>query len=71
MLRTLPELSLQIIEGIKERRHMTIGEIVNLTGANRNTVKKHLATLVGAKHLAQHGTGTAHGMAMVRVVSQR
>ncbi|WP_292167390.1 hypothetical protein [Mesorhizobium sp.] len=25
---------------------MTIGEIVNLTGANRNTVKKHVATLV-------------------------
>lgn len=57
VLGTLPELSLQIVEAIKERGCMTIGEIVNLTGANRNTVKKHLATLVEANHLTQHGTG--------------
>jgi DNA-binding IclR family transcriptional regulator len=36
----------------------TIGEIVQLTGANRNTVKKRLASLVAANHLARHGTGT-------------
>lgn len=57
VLGTLPELSLQIIDAIKERGRITIGEIVNLTGANRNTVKKHLATLVDAKHLTQYGTG--------------
>ncbi len=57
VLGTLPELSLQIVEAIKERGRMTIGEIVNLTGANPNTVKKHLATLVEANHLTQHGTG--------------
>lgn len=39
VLGTLPELSLQIVEAVKERGRMTIGEIVNLTGANRNTVK--------------------------------
>ncbi|WP_051695337.1 MULTISPECIES: helix-turn-helix domain-containing protein [Mesorhizobium] len=52
VLGTLPELSLQIVEAIKERGRMTIGEIVNLTGANRNTVKKHVATLVEINHLA-------------------
>ncbi len=57
VLGALPELSLQIIEAVKERGRVTIGEIVNLTGANRNTVKKHLAALVDAKHLTQHGTG--------------
>jgi Fic family protein len=57
VLGTLPELSLQIVEAIKERGRVTISDIVNLTGANRNTVKKHLAMLVEAKHLAQHGTG--------------
>lgn len=57
VLGTLPELSLQIVEAIKERGRMTIGEIVNLTGANRNTVEKHLATLVEASYLTQHGTG--------------
>ena len=57
VLGALPELSLQIMDAVKERGRVTIGEIVNLTGANRNTVKKHLAALVDAKHLTQHGTG--------------
>ena len=57
VLGTLPELSLQIIDAVKERGRVTIGDVVSLTGANRNTVKKHLATLVEAKHLTQHGTG--------------
>ena len=53
----LPELSLQIIEAIKDRGRITVREIVKLTGANRNTVKTHLAALVTANHIAQHGTG--------------
>ena len=57
VMGALPELSLQIIDAIKERGRITIGEIVNLTGANRNTVKKHLASLVEARHVSQHGTG--------------
>jgi Fic family protein len=57
ILGALPELSLQIIDAVKERGRITIGEIVILTGANRNTVKKHLAALVEAGHLAQQGTG--------------
>ena len=57
VLGTLPELSLKIIDAAKERNRVTIGDIVNLTGANRNTVKKHLAALVDAKHLTQNGTG--------------
>ena len=36
---------------------LTIGQVVQMTGANRNTVKKHLQSLVAAKHLAQHGKG--------------
>ena len=38
---------------------MTISEIVTLTGANRNTVKKHLASFVDARHIVQQGTGKA------------
>ena len=57
ILGALPELSLQIIDAVKEHGRITIGEIVKLTGANRNTVKKHLATLVDANHLGQNGTG--------------
>jgi Fic family protein len=57
VMGALPELSLQIIEAIKERGRITIGEIVNLTGANRNTVKKHLASLVAGRHISQQGVG--------------
>lgn len=57
VMATLPELSLEIIEAIKTRGRVTIGEVVKLTGANRNTVKKHLATLVAANHITKHGTG--------------
>lgn len=35
----------------------SLSDAVTVTGANRNTVKKHLAALVEANHLAQHGTG--------------
>jgi Fic family protein len=57
ILGALPELSLQIVDAVKERGRITIGEIVNLTGANRNTVKKQLAALVNANHLTQVGSG--------------
>jgi Fic family protein len=53
----LPGVSLRILDVVVERGRATIGEIVQLTGANRNTVKKHLASLVDANHLARHGAG--------------
>ncbi len=53
----LPEISLQIVDAVKERGRITISEIVSLTGANRNTVKKHLAKLTQARHLTAHGSG--------------
>lgn len=53
----LPDLSVQILEMAKEHEKITISQIVKITGANRNTVKKHLQSLVSANHLAQHGTG--------------
>jgi Fic family protein len=54
---TLPELSIRILELAKEHGKMTVGLIVGMTGANRNTIKKHLQSLVAANHLAQHGAG--------------
>ena len=54
---SLPALSLEILELAKEHGRLSIGQIVTLTGANRNTVKKHLQMLVSANHLAQHGRG--------------
>lgn len=57
IIDTLPELSIQILEFAKEHGRLTNAQFVKLTGANRNTVKKHLQSLVFANHLAQHGTG--------------
>ena len=57
VIETLPDLSIQILELVKEHGKVTNSQIVKLTEANRNTVKKHLQTLVSTNHLAQHGTG--------------
>ena len=57
LVEALPELSVHILELAKEHGRLTIGQIVQITGANRNTVKKHLQGLVSAQHLGQHGKG--------------
>lgn len=57
LLVKLPELSLKIVEIVKERGRTTNSDIVAITGANRNTVKKHLEQLVKGRHLHKHGKG--------------
>ncbi len=57
ILAKLPELSLQIMELVRQRGRTTMAEIVQFTGANRNTLKRHLRKLVELGHLAQHGSG--------------
>ena len=56
-MNALPELLAKVVELAKEHGRITIGEVVKITGANRNTVKKHLQSLVSMRHLSQHGTG--------------
>jgi Fic family protein len=57
IMDALPELSLQILTFVRERGRITNADVVALTGANRNTVKKHLGALVETKQLTQHGSG--------------
>lgn len=57
LMMQLPELSLQILELVKSRGRLTNSEAVTLTGANRNTVKKHLENLVEQNHLQKNGVG--------------
>ncbi len=57
LLGQLPELSRKILELAKSRGRVTIGELVVLTNANRNTIKKHLENLVETNQLSKHGTG--------------
>ncbi len=57
LVARLPELSANILELATEHGRLSVSQLVELTGANRNTVKKHLQALVANRHLAQHGKG--------------
>lgn len=53
----LPELSLGILEIVRAHGGTTLSDVVIATGANRNTVKKHLQSLVRRGHLVKRGAG--------------
>jgi Fic family protein len=57
VLAALPDLSLQIVEFIREHGRITIGEAIKLTGVSRNTLKQHFRRLVEHSHLNQQGAG--------------
>jgi Fic family protein len=57
VLAALPDLSLNILELTRERGRITLASAVELTGANRSTVKLHLQKLVNAGHLIRNGAG--------------
>ncbi len=54
---TLTKIEQDILTLINERERVTNADIVILTKANRNTVKKHLKELVDKGFLKQHGVG--------------
>lgn len=53
---SLPELSVQILDLFAQKERITVADIVDATGANINTVKKHVASLVNSNYLTKHGT---------------
>lgn len=55
----LPVLSLQILEDVRARGRTTLADALKLTGANRNTLKKHLQNLVASGRLVKQGSGKA------------
>lgn len=65
LLSSLPELSLKILEFTRTRGRITISEIVTLTRANRNTIKKHLEALVKTNHLKKHGVSKGVWYALI------
>src|SRR5476651_2347407 len=54
---TLPALSRQILELAKTRSEITVKEIEDATGANRNTIKVHLKKLAEQQYLVRLGKG--------------
>jgi Fic family protein len=57
VLSALPDLSLRILDHVSEHGRVSIGDMVRLTGANRNTLKQQFRMLVEKGHLAMHGGG--------------
>ncbi len=55
----IPELSSRIITLIHDHGRLGIGDLEKMTGANRNTLKKHLKDLVEAGTLLKLGKGKA------------
>jgi Fic family protein len=55
----LPELSLQVLEALREKERLTIAQLTSITGANRNTLKVRLRELVADGRVRQHGKARA------------
>jgi Fic family protein len=64
VLAALPELSVRIVDHARQHGRVTIGDMVRVTGASRNTLKEHFRRLVALGHLQQHGArkGTWYGL---------
>ncbi len=56
-LATLPELAVRILDQARDHGRVTLGQMVRVTGASRNTLKVHFRNLVAQRLLVQHGGG--------------
>jgi Fic family protein len=59
MLASLPELAAQIIDEARSRGRVTMGDMIRLTGASRNTLKEHFKRLQEQGHIVREGMGKA------------
>ena len=57
ILSDLPSLSVKILEQAKKRGRVTIGDMIQITGVSRNTLKEHFRMLTKKRHLIKHGRG--------------
>jgi predicted HTH transcriptional regulator len=57
VIAALPELAVQILDHARNHGRVTMGDMIRLTGANRNTLKEHFRKLVENGHVVRHGNG--------------
>jgi Fic family protein len=57
VIAPLPQLAVQIIDQALQHGRVTMGGMIRISGASRNTLKEHFRSLVEKRHLVQHGTG--------------
>ena len=57
ILNSLPPLSVQILEIVREHGRVTVADAAKITGTSRHTIKDHLKALTKSGHLQLHGAG--------------
>lgn len=57
LLHQLPELSLRIVDHVRNHGRITMNEAMTITGAGRNTLKSHFKILLDKRLLTLHGRG--------------
>jgi Fic family protein len=57
LLGELPALSVSILEIVRTHGRVTVNDTVKTTGASRNTIKDHIASLHSSGILQRHGAG--------------
>lgn len=56
---SLPDLAREVLKALRAKERLTIAELAEITGANRNTIKVRLRELVAAGRVRQHGKARA------------
>jgi Fic family protein len=57
ILPSVPELSVRILDQVRDHGRVSMGDIVKLTGASRNTLKQQFRQLVDKGYLVRRGGG--------------
>ncbi len=57
MMAALPDLAVQIVDHARQHGRVTMGDMVRITSASRNTLKEHFRRLLEQGHLVRHGAG--------------
>ncbi|WBQ14354.1 Fic family protein [Hyphomonadaceae bacterium BL14] len=57
VLSSLPDLSVRILDHASQHGRVSMGDMIKLTGASRNTLKQQFRQLVNNGHLIKHGGG--------------
>ncbi|MBB5031830.1 Fic family protein [Prosthecobacter vanneervenii] len=57
VMSSLPELAVAIIDHARQHGRVTMGGMIQMTAASRNTLKEHFRHLLEQGHLIKHGAG--------------
>ena len=57
VMATLPALAVHIIDHTRQHGRVTMGDMIRVTGASRNTLKEHFRHLLEQGHIVRHGLG--------------